>query len=164
MAKSITQKSSTEQFDIEKIKRFTQEELKNLAQVPSELPFCYQIGKDLLVGNYRINYINNDCWRVMHVDSQLFDFFNRKDAIYYCVALHKDQHNLAKDIRDCDALLNKLEFEAQLYRIRYKKAKKAQDSWGQEFATTKYKDIMLRIDLAREEIKKNIDIAKYIKV
>ena len=100
----------------------------------------------------------------MHVDSQLFDFFNRKDAIYYCVALHKDQHSLAKDIRDCDALLNKLEFEAQLYRIRYKKAKKAQDSWGQEFATTKYKDIMLRIDLAREEIKKNIDIAKYIKV
>ena len=81
MAKSITKKSSTE-FDIEKIRRFTQTELARLSQEDSELPFCYQIGTDVLVGANRVVKIDDHCWRVMEQDQQVFDFFNRKDAIF----------------------------------------------------------------------------------
>ena len=163
MAKSTTKNEPTE-FDIEKIRRFTQDELTNLANNPTELPFCYQIGTDILVGRYRVHKINDSCWRVMQHDQQLFDFFSRKDAIYYCIALHKEKIQLANDIRDCDSLLNRLEFDASLYRLRYKKAQAKGDNWGQDFYSTRYVETMNRIDNVKKEIKKNLDLAKYIKV
>ena len=163
MAKYTTKKSLVE-FDIEKIRRFTQTELSRLAHVESELPFCYQLGVDVLVGNYKVEKINDQCWRVSELSQQLFDFFSRKDAIYYCIALHKKQLQLANDIKDTDALLNKLDFEATLYRIRYKKAIEIQDSWGEEFYSGRYQEIMRRIEQVKKEIKKNLNLAKYIKV
>jgi len=98
MAKSTIKKSSAE-FDVEKIRRFTQSELARLAQEDSELPFCYQIGTDVLVGANRVVRINEHCWRVMQEGQQAFDFFNRKDAIFYCIALHKQQTQLASNAR-----------------------------------------------------------------
>jgi len=161
--KSTTKNVSTE-FDIEKIRRFTQTELSNLVQTKDELPFCYQIGSDVLVGKYRVVKINDKCWRVMDQDQQIFDFFNRKDAIFYCIALHKQKLQLAKDIKENDSLLNSLEFDAALYRQRYKKAVANSDSWGEEYYSTRYQEVMQRIDTTKKEIKKNLDLAKYIKV
>jgi len=163
MAKSTTKNKSTS-FDVEKIRRFTQDELARIAEAPSELPFCYQIGTDVLVGRYRVVKIDDKCWRVQEHDQTLFDFFNRKDAIFYCIALHKEKLQLAQDIRDCDSLLNRLEFDAALYRLRYKKAQETGDLWGEEFYSTRYQETQHRIETAKKEIKKNLDLAKYIKV
>lgn len=161
--KSTTKNASAE-FDVEKIRRFTQTELSNLAQSTDELPFCYQIGSDVLVGKYRVVKINDKCWRVMDQEQQIFDFFSRKDAIFYCIALHKQKLQLANDIKDSDSLLNRLEFEATLYRQRYKKAITNGDSWSEEYYSTRYQEVMQRIDSTKKEIKKNLDLAKYIKV
>ena len=161
MAKSTTKNA---EFDVEKIQRFTQQELARLTDTPSELPFCYQLGTDVLVGRYKVVKVDDRCWRVMLDDQQLFDFFNRKDAIYYCIALHKEKLQLAKDIQQCDSLLNRLEFDAALYRLRYKKAQQIQDSWGEEFYSARYKQTMDRIEQTKKEIRKNLDLAKYIKV
>jgi hypothetical protein len=163
MAKSITKKSSTE-FDIEKIRRFTQTELTNITQAETELPFCYQIGTDVLVGTNRVTKINDRCWRVIERGEQAFDFFNRKDAIFYCIALHKQQTQLARDIRENDSLLNKLEFEATLYRLRYKKAQETQDDWGSEYYSNRYTETQHKIEQVKKEIAKNLNLAKYIKV
>jgi len=163
MAKSTTKNESTS-FDVEKIRRFTQDELARIADAPSELPFCYQIGTDVLVGRYRVVKVNDKCWQVQEHDQPLFDFFNRKDAIFYCIALHKEKLQLAQDIRDCDSLLNRLEFDASLYRLRYKKAQATGDSWGEEFYSTRYQETQHRIETAKKEIRKNLDLAKYIKV
>ena len=95
MAKSTTKNSSTE-FDVEKIRRFTQDELAKLSASPSELPFCYQLGSDILIGRSKVVKIDDKCWRVFEQGQQAFDFFNRKDAIYYCIAIHKNQTQLAK--------------------------------------------------------------------
>ena len=163
MAKSTTKKESTS-FDVEKIRRFTQDELARIADAPSELPFCYQIGTDVLVGRYRVVKISDKCWQVQEHTQILFDFFNRKDAIFYCIALHKEKLQLAQDIRDSDSLLNRLEFDAALYRLRYKKAQETGDTWGEEFYSTRYQETQHRIETAKKEIKKNLDLAKYIKV
>jgi hypothetical protein len=163
MAKSTIKNKSTS-FDVEKIRRFTQDELARIADAPSELPFCYQIGTDVLVGRYRVVKIDDKSWRVQEHDQILFDFFNRKDAIFYCIALHKQQTQLARDIQQCDSLLNRLEFDAALYRLRYKKAQKINDSWGEEFYSARYTQTMDRIEQTKKEIRKNLDLAKYIKV
>ena len=163
MEKSTTKNAKAE-FDVEKIQRFTQQELAKLTNAPNELPFCYQLGTDILVGKYKVLKINDRCWQVVQGDQQLFDFFNRKDAIYYCIALHKQQTQLAKDIRNSDSLLNKLEFDAALYRQRYKKSQQKGDDWGAEYYSARYTETMDRIEQAKKEIKKNLDLAKYIKL
>jgi hypothetical protein len=163
MAKSTTKNAPVE-FDVEKIQRFTQQELARLTNTPSELPFCYQLGTDVLVGRYRVQKIDDRCWRVMLNHQQLFDFFNRKDAIYYCIALHKQQTQLARDIQQCDSLLNKLEFDAALYRLRYKKAQAKSDDWAEEYYSARYTETMDRIEQAKKELKKSLNLAKYIKL
>jgi hypothetical protein len=163
MAKSTTKNKSTE-FDIEKIQRFTQQELTKLTQSPSELPFCYQIGSDVLVGRNKVVKINDRCWRVFEHDEQQFDFFSRKDAIFYCIAVHKQQLTLAKEIKDSDSMLNKLEFDAMLYRQRYKKAQEKQDNWGEEYYSIRYNETVLKINQVKKELLKSLNLAKYIKV
>jgi hypothetical protein len=163
MAKSTTKNAPVE-FDVEKIQRFTQQELARLTNTPSELPFCYQLGTDVLVGRYKVQKIDDRCWRVMLNHQQLFDFFNRKDAIYYCIALHKQQTQLAQDIQQCDSLLNRLEFDAALYRLRYKKAQAKADDWAEEYYSARYTETMDRIEQAKKELKKSLNLAKYIKL
>ena len=163
MAKSTT-KNALVEFDVEKIRRFTQTELAKLANTESELPFCYQIGTDVLVGTNRVVKINDRCWRVIEDGQQAFDFFNRKDAIFYCIALHKKQTQLAIEIRENDSLLNKLEFEAVLYRLRYKKAQEKQDDWGAEYYSNRYIETQHRLAQVKKELTKSLNLAKYIKV
>ena len=163
MAKSTT-KNESASFDIEKIRRFTQDELARIADAPSELPFCYQIATDVLVGHSKIQKINDKCWRVWDRDKQIWDFFNRKDAIYYCIAVHKQQSHLAQEIKQHDNTLNKLEFDAALYRHRYKKAQEKQDQWGEEYFSARYSETMNRITQTKKELTKSLNLAKYIKV
>ena len=116
------------------------------------------------MGKYKILNIDERCWRVTDGDQQLFDFFNRKDAIYYCIALHKQKIQLAKDIQHCDSLLNRLEFDASLYRQRYKKAQAKGDDWGEEYYSARYTETMDRIEQAKKELRKSLNLAKYIKL
>lgn len=161
MAKSITRNKPSE-FDLEKIRRFTEIELAKLAE--GELPFCYQIGSDVLVGARRVTKIDDYCWRVFEQGQQVFDFFNRKDAIFYCIAIHRKQYKLANDIKEQDFALNKLEFEASLYRHRYKKANERQDDWAIEYYSNRYTETMHKLTQTKEDLKKSLNLAKYIKV
>ena len=161
MAKSTTKNESIE-FDLEKIRRFTEQELDRLST--SELPFCYQLGRDILVGKCKVVYINDTAWRVVQEDTVIFDFFSRKDAIFYCIAVHRNKLQLANDIMKQDKLLNQLEFEAQLYRHRFKKANQQSDEWGSEYFSNKYTEVQHRIQQVKKELQKSINLAKYIKV
>jgi hypothetical protein len=161
MAKSTTKHESTE-FDLEKIRRFTETELAKLSE--SDIPFCYQMGSDILVGHSKVVKVDERIWRVFDRGEQVFDFFTRKDAIFYCIAVHQKQHVLAREIRTNDSLLNKLEFEATLYRHRYKNANKKQDEWGSEYYSNKYQETMHRIEQVKKELQKSLNLAKYIKV
>ena len=156
-------KSTTpSEFDLEKIRRFTAQELARLNS--GELPFCYQIGSDVLVGRCKVVKIDDYCWRVFEQEQQIFDFFSRKDAIFYCIAVHQKQYNLAREIREQDTVLNRLEFEASLYRHRYKKANQRNDEWGAEYYSNRYTETMRKLEQVKKDLKKTLNLAKYIKV
>jgi len=161
MAKS-TIKNELSEFDLEKIRRFTEKELAKFAD--SELPFCYQIGSDVLVGQNKIVKINDKCWSVYVKDQHIFDFFSRKDAIFYCIAVHQNKLALANEIKTNDDLVNKLEFEAALYRHRYKTANQKSDSWGAEYYSTKYQETIHKLTRVKKDLQKSLNLAKYIKV
>jgi hypothetical protein len=163
MARSTTKNALTE-FDLEKVRRFTESELDKISK-GSELPFCYQIGSDtVIVGQHKVIKVDDKTWRVTQNTTQLFDFFTRKDAIFYCIALHKKDFNLAKSIQDNDKILGKLESDAVIYRYRYKKAQENNDHWQEELYSNRYAEVMARIEQVKKELRKNINLAKYIKV
>jgi len=45
-----------------------------------------------------------------------------------------------------------------------KKAQSIGDSWGEDFYSTRYTETMSRIEQVKKEIKKNLNLAKYIKL
>ena len=162
-----TENSSTKndltEIDIEKIRRFTETELAKLNSGP--LPFCYQIGADtLIVGKYKIVKVDAKCWRIFLNSEQLFDFFNRKDAIFFCIAKHKNRHDIALEIQLTDNLIGVLEFDATLYRYRYRKAQENNDQWNTELFSNKYIETVARLEQAKKQLKKSLNSAKYIKV
>lgn len=164
MAKSITKNTSAnEAFDVEKIRRFATDELAKLSH--GNLPFCYQIGATvLIVGKYKVIKHNDKCWSVMDKETHLFDFFVRKDAIFYCIALHKKDHALAQEIKENDYLLGQLDFDAILYRYRYKRAQETNDYWNLELYSSRYTETMLRMEHIKKQLKKSLNSAKYIKI
>jgi hypothetical protein len=161
MAKSITRKYS--EFDLDKIRRFTEQELDRISGGPRDLPFCYQIGFDVLVGHYKVVKIDNRCWRVVNGTTNIFDFFSRKDAIFYCIALHQKEHTLANDIKKADTLLGRLEVDAIQYRSGYKKAVEKGDGFREDYYSARYTDTMDRLEEVKKELKKTLNLAKYIK-
>ena len=122
------------------------------------------MGNDILVGRSKVVKIDDHCWRVFEGEQQIFDFFSRKDAIFYCIAVHQKQDKLANDIKNSDSLLNRLEFEAILYRHRYKKANEKGDDWGAEYYSNRYMETQHRLDQVKKELQKTLNLAKYIKV
>ena len=125
---------------------------------------CYQIGVDtIIIGVNKVIKLSDNCWRVLESDLVIFDFFNRKDAIYYCIAAHTKNYKEAEKIKCNDALLGKLEHDAQLYRYRYKCAIEKQDQWNTDLYSNKYSEIVVRIQRTKIELKKSINLTKYIK-
>ena len=77
MAKSSTKKYT--EFDLEKIRRFTEQELAKLSQ--SNFPFCYQIGTTVRVGNNFVLKKSDKAWQVREGRVDTVEFLTRKDAI-----------------------------------------------------------------------------------
>lgn len=162
MAKSTT-KDTLDEFDLDKIKRFTQTELAKLANSPQ--PFCYQIGTDtVIVGKYKVVKKDNKTWQVYQESQWIFDFFTRKHAIFHCLALHKHDYKIANEIKQADEQLGRLEFEAILYRQRYKKALAQQNDWDAERYSNRYLETMTKIADTKKQLQNSINSAKYIKV
>lgn len=162
MTKSIT-KNELINFNIEKIKRFTDVEMCKL--VTNKTPFCYQVSADtVIVGRNKVDRITNSCWRVYEYDKDFYDFFSRKDAIFYCIAAHQKNYKLADSIKNNDGLLGRLEFDARMYRYGYKQAKEQEDYWLVDLYSNRYSEIVLRIELAKKELKKTINSTKYNKL
>lgn len=158
-----TTKNLTE-IDLEKIRRFTQVELQKISNT-GELPFCYQVGADtVIVGQHKIQRINKEQYQVSNTSQVVLDFGSRKNAIFYCIAVHKKDYSLANAIQEGDSQLNRLEFEALIYRKRYKDALNSGNDERADVYSSRYMQVMSRIDSVKKELIKSINLAKYIKV
>jgi len=161
--KSITKKQLNE-FDLDKIKRFTEQEIINLSKFNNELPFCYQVGTDILVGDKKVKKIDKDIWYVIERQNIIKEFYSRKYAIFYSIALYKNNHELADRILDADRTINRLEFDAIIYRSRYKSAVDRNDIVMEDVYSSRYLDTMDKLEIVKKEIKNSLELAKYIKV
>lgn len=148
--------------DIEKIRRFTTAELATLSNTAK--PLCYQIGADtLIVGRLKVIKINDKCWSIRDGDTEIAEFFMRKNAIVYCIALHTNKSADALEVKKIDTALGNLDFDATLYRYRYNLAITNKDDWNISLFSDRYTETMLQVAQLKKELKKLIIFGKYIK-
>ncbi len=151
-----------ELVDIEKIRKFTADELALLSK--SGMPLCYQVGANtLFVGRFKVVKINEKCWSVIENNTEIGEFFMRKNAIVYCIALHINKFADAHAIRKIDTGIGNLDFDAILYRYRYKTALSSKDEWKASLFSDRYTETMLQMTQLKEDLKKLIIFGKYIK-
>ena len=108
-----------------------------------------------MVGNSKITKTGEKCWNVLHDTNDKGDFFLRKAAIFYCIALHKKAFALAQEIHADDTLLNDLEFDAILYRYRYNVALKRNDDFNIGLFSDRYAETMMRINQTKSRLRSN---------
>ena len=150
------------EVNLAKIKRFANVELARLAKCA--LPFCYQVGTTtLIVGRYRVVKLNEEQWKV---DSEFGtqEFYYRKHAILYCIALHTGQNRKAMQIIRQDQELNKLESDAVVFRYQYRVATNRNDEWKLSLYSTRYEETMHKIELVKEDLAEIQNLAKYLKL
>jgi len=155
---------TNEQLDLNlaKIKRFATTELARMAQ--HALPFCYQIGPTtLIVGKYRVVKVDDESWDVESEFGKQ-EFYYRKHAILYCIALHMKHYVEARQIIRQDSQLNRLESDAVVFRYQYRSATNKNDEWKLSLYSTRYEETMHKIELVKEELAEIQNLAKYLKL
>lgn len=153
-------KKELSRIDIEKIRQFTEIELSNMSD--NKRPLCYQIGiNTIIIGKFKICKLHDTCWRVNKDTNIISDFYNRKDAIIYCLAIQKQKYSLASNIILLDTQLGNLESKAKLCRYQYKHALQTDDSWNVVLYSNKYSELVSKINNIKVKLKNDISVAKH---
>ena len=148
----FTTKKELSKFDIEKVRNFTRIELGKY--ISNDLPFCYQIDDVIIIGISKVDKIHDWCWRVFDENLHGYDFYLRKAAIFYCIATNTNDSQTAKQIKEVDAQMGRMEADIQLCRYRYKNAVTTNDSWDADLYSNKYSNISAQLDITKKELKK----------
>ena len=154
--------SDQTELNLAKIARFATVELARLAK--SALPFCYQLGPSvLIVGRYRVIKVDDSHWTV-ESEYGTQEFYYRKHAIFYCVALHTNHAIEAQRIVKQDEQLHRLESDAVVFRYQYKSANDRNDEWKSSLFSIRYEETMYKIALTKQDLAENQNLAKYLKL
>jgi len=158
-AKSPTVKRS-EKIEAEKLQRvsqWTKNELTNL-QKNSKLPICIELQNgDYLVGTQKVEKISPVCWKVGEVE-----FSEKRSAVFYCALTHLKQFKEARELRDMDWRVGKLDSDKAVFRIRLDNAHSANDQFKIDLYSSRFDDTKRRLAQAKQELEKIISQAKYL--
>lgn len=149
----------------EYLKNWTKKELNNLT-IKQNVPVCLPLGdRGFLVGRFRIEEINQHCWRVLDINGDTVCDFGRKlSAVFYCLTTQLQHYNLAYDLLKIDHLVSKLEQDKEFYTRSVECNEKKQDYFRADVARIRCIDVEYQLKPALEELQKTINRAKYLKV
>ena len=149
---------------LEKLDRWALRELTVMSK-NSAYPIIFQTGKNtFIVGSHVIEQISINCYRVTIDDRLVHDFYNQKAATLYCVCFKLGLSHYAIDLLRLDQTLSKAESDFHNYATRLKTINKDTDDFKRQLWITRYSEAKSAVGVAREDLKKTLESAKYIKV
>ena len=146
------------------VKNFTYKELYSILRTSDGSLVYTSDDKEYFVGRYVISRINS-VWRVQtHLGDIQHEFLSKTAAIFYAMALMKTRLNLATQLAKADysVLVNKAQLE--LHSQMLKSALKKNDSFKSELLAAKHSDSKYKYTMAKEELEKTLNMAKYLKL
>lgn len=149
---------------LEKIDRWALRELSVMSKNFS-YPIIFQTGKhQYIIGAHDLEHISDDCFRVSYDGRLVHDFYNQKAATLYCVCFKLGLSPLAIELLRLDQTLSKTEADFRNYAYRLKSINKDTDDFKRQLWITRYSEAKDAVRIAREDLKKTLGSAKYIKV
>ena len=146
------------------LKAWTDRELHNLVY-NQNLPVCLPLGDHgFLIGRYKLEKIKDQCWRISFNNNTINDFTSKISAACYAIAEQLNHLNLANNLLKADNLVSKLEMDQTYYQHTIRCNIKKGDYFRVDLAKLRYLDCNLQLQLARRELEKTINTAKYLKV
>lgn len=149
---------------IEKIDRWALRELSVMSK-NSAYPIIFQTGKrHYIIGAHNLEQISDTCYRVMYDGRLIHDFYNQKAATLYCVCFKLGLSPLATELLRLDQTLSKAEADYVVYTTRLKSINKDTDDFKRQLWITRYSEAKDAVKIARGDLKKTLESAKYNKV
>jgi hypothetical protein len=172
MAKSNTLEISTvEQMVAQAVsyfKNWSEDELTALIAKQTrsnQMPFIAPIGKNgYVVGNYAVRLVDNNWWEVHYRFSDTVHVFTSKlAAICYAVYSQTGKDTKADVILKNDAEVSKLTIKSENFYFRFKQAQKKKDQQKIDLFLVRYQESAGKLTLAKSNLEKSLNSAKYIK-
>lgn len=120
---------------------------------------------EFVIGRYRMLGRNVHRWSVWnHNQDWVHDFYDRRTAVFYCVATQKNQFREAQRLLASDSHLGKLNQDRVFYEHRAAQARREKNWMFYDVLTARLTDTLLRVEYAQEQVEKNLRWAKYLKI
>lgn len=149
---------------LEKMDRWALRELSVMSK-NSAYPIIVQTGDRMyIIGAHELHHITERCYRVTYDGRLVHDFFNQKAATLYCVCHKLGLSSLSLELLRLDQTLSKAESDFYTYATRLKSINKGTDDFKRQLWITRYTEAKGSVKIAREDLKKTLESAKYIKV
>ena len=166
-----TDKSSTKRklgeklvdLALAKVDAWTVNELSNLGQ-KLNYPICLKISEtEYWVGTHKIFHEGPNHWKVIHNDKLVHDFYNQQAAVFYSVYYKCKLYKSADSMLWADQSVVKADTEVKIYSAKLAKGKKI-DEFKYQLWVTKLEKAQSELELAKKDLKKNLELAKYNKI
>lgn len=139
------------------------EQMRNDASYPIIAPNPNKRNKNSwVIGRFSLDRLTEHMWHLYNDDRIDYMFYNKKAAILYAILTQKQQFNSADNIVKLDQQVAKHKEELTFFSTRMS-SKKA-PSFNLQLYETRYVDSKIKYAVAREELEKTLNHAKYIKV
>lgn len=146
------------------IRNFTYNELYDILRKSDGSIVYTPNGEEYFVGRYVIRNIK-PLWRVENQLGDIqFDFCNKSAAIFYAMALMKTKINLARQLETADYAFRRSKSQWDLYKQKIKIVLKQGDESKVELMLAKHSDCKYKYIIAKEELEKTLNMAKYLKL
>jgi hypothetical protein len=119
---------------------------------------------EFTIGKYRMLGYNANCWTVWnHNNDRVHDFYDRRAAVFYCIAIQKNQFRDAQALLLADTEIGKLSMDRVFYERRLSQARREKNWMIYDVITARLTDTLIRLEPAQEQFEKNLRWAKYLK-
>ena len=114
------------------------------------------------IGRFQLDQLGDHTWHLHNGDRINYKFYNKKAAILYAILTQQHRYTSADAIVRLDQIVAKQKDE--LVFFSKKLANKRADYFSIQLYETRYIDSKVKYTIAREELEKTLNHAKYIKV
>lgn len=128
-------------------------------------PICVPLTKNSwLVGNYKIVYTNKKRYSIITDDQVVHSFKNKQAAFFYALLDKCRKYDLSREIMHSDDLCSRLEEEKQIFERNLVKYRKQKNFFKEQLLEARLSEVNLKLKQANQDLEKNLNSAKYVKV
>lgn len=146
------------------IKSWARKELNVLRQQTTYPVILSTDGKKIIIGNYTIEIVNDNCNTVIYDSHKIHTFYSKKAALLYCLHEKLGQLNKSLEILSIDKKVSQVYYDLAFYSAKLINKTSKLDTFKKQLYYSRYFEAKIKYQNYKRELEKTIANAKYIKI